>query len=418
MDAPKAFISYSHDSVAHKTWVLKLANDLRANGVDVILDQWDLVPGQDITLFMQRGISECARAILVCSGPYVTKAEKGVGGVGYERLIVTAEMVANIDTTKFIPILRGSRNAKKTPLFLGPRLFIDFETDATYNEKLIELVREIHGQPAIRKPPLGPNPFSGTPKISAPTSTTGSLSLDDKFLDNDWFLGEHRKAIGSFNKMSLTGQMELRSGILHPLLKSQIELLAAMKHSEIRTFGWPIGIILENREEFRPRPHADGIKAEVSISERDRTSFDYWALRSSGDFFLLQSLFEDMRRPKAIFVDTRIVRVTECLMFVESLYRNLGIPPEARVCVRISHRGFAGRELSCASPNRIFYSDKTTIESESVSEISVVLGAMKQTRVEDVRRILEPMFMLFDFFELNAKVYEEIVRNFENGKVV
>jgi hypothetical protein len=106
MDTPTAFISYSQDSLAHKAWVLKLASDLRANGVDVVLDQWDLVPGQDITLFMQRGISECARAILVCSGPYVAKAEKGVGGVGYERLIVTAEMVANIDTTKFIPILR------------------------------------------------------------------------------------------------------------------------------------------------------------------------------------------------------------------------------------------------------------------------------------------------------------------------
>jgi hypothetical protein len=212
--------------------------------------------------------------------------------------------------------------------------------------------------------------------------------------------------------------MELRSGILHSLLKSQIELLAAIKHSEIRTFGWPIGITLENREEFRPRPYADGIKAEVSISERDRTSFDYWALRSSGDFFLLQSLFEDMRKPSAIFFDTRIVRVTECLMFVENLYKQLGVPAEARVGIRISHRGFAGRELSCASPNRIFYSNKTTTENNSTSEITVVLGAMKQTRVDDVRKILEPMFMLFDFFELNVRVYEEIVRKFEGGKVL
>jgi hypothetical protein len=53
--APKAFISYSHDSSTHKDWVLKLASDLRAKGVDVVLDQWDLVPGQDVSLFMQRG---------------------------------------------------------------------------------------------------------------------------------------------------------------------------------------------------------------------------------------------------------------------------------------------------------------------------------------------------------------------------
>jgi len=58
MGAPKAFISYSHDSAGHQTWVLRLASDLRAKGIDVVLDQWDLVPGQDVSLIMQRGISD------------------------------------------------------------------------------------------------------------------------------------------------------------------------------------------------------------------------------------------------------------------------------------------------------------------------------------------------------------------------
>ena len=43
--APKVFVSYSHDSQDHKDWVLKLATRLVANGVDVILDQWDLSLG-------------------------------------------------------------------------------------------------------------------------------------------------------------------------------------------------------------------------------------------------------------------------------------------------------------------------------------------------------------------------------------
>src|ERR1700737_1862846 len=129
MSAPKAFISFSHDSTAHKNWVLKLASDLRAKGVDVVLDQWDLVPGQDVSLFMQRGISEADRVVLVCSSAYVSKSEKGIGGVGYERLIVTAEVVQSIDTRKFIPILRGSAPNRKLPVFLGPRMYIDFEND-------------------------------------------------------------------------------------------------------------------------------------------------------------------------------------------------------------------------------------------------------------------------------------------------
>ena len=139
MSAPKAFISYSHDSTAHKNWVLKLASDLRAKGVDVVLDQWDLVPGQDVSLFMQRGIAEADRVIMICSSDYVTKSEQGVGGVGYERLIVTAEVVNSIDTIKFIPILRGAGRPKKTPSFLGPRMYVDLENDSEYETKLIEL---------------------------------------------------------------------------------------------------------------------------------------------------------------------------------------------------------------------------------------------------------------------------------------
>ena len=39
---PTVFISYSHDSDEHKNWVLQLATRLRSNGVDVILDRWNL----------------------------------------------------------------------------------------------------------------------------------------------------------------------------------------------------------------------------------------------------------------------------------------------------------------------------------------------------------------------------------------
>src|ERR1044071_7214191 len=115
MAAPKTFISYSHDDQAHKDWVRKLATDLRTQGIDVTLDQWDLAPGQDISLFMQQGLAGADRVLMICSAPYVVKAEKGTGGVGFERLIVTADLVRSIDTKKFIPLIRGSRGGTKLP---------------------------------------------------------------------------------------------------------------------------------------------------------------------------------------------------------------------------------------------------------------------------------------------------------------
>ena len=50
MIPPKVFISYSHDSADHKEWVLDFATTLRNRGVDAILDQWDLKPGDDLPL--------------------------------------------------------------------------------------------------------------------------------------------------------------------------------------------------------------------------------------------------------------------------------------------------------------------------------------------------------------------------------
>jgi TIR domain len=416
--SPKAFISYSHDSEAHKAWVLKLGSDLRAIGVDVVLDQWDLAPGQDITLFMQKGIADADRVIMICSSEYVLKAEKGVGGVGFERLIVTYEVVQSIDTTKFIPILRGGDKSKRLPSFLGPRLYIDFENAADYDSNLVDLAREIHNAPAISKPPLGPNPFSGTPStsmVAQPIIPANAPTAVDKSLNNRWFSEEEARAQGLTSKINLAGYMELRANVLHPLSKSQIELLNAIRLSEIRTFGWPIGITLENREEYRPRPHKDGIRAEVSITEGDHISFDYWAARSNGDFYLLQSLFEDRRKPNQVFFDTRVVRVTESLMFLGSLYNKLGVPPETKVEIRVTHGGLNGRYLNSASSNRYVFSRGPANENESTSEIATILGKMNETRVDDVKNLVAPMFMLFDFMEFNAAVYDDIVRNFERG---
>ena len=50
---PKCFISYSHDNEDHKEWVLNLASRLVENGVNVILDQWNLSLGGDLPSFME-----------------------------------------------------------------------------------------------------------------------------------------------------------------------------------------------------------------------------------------------------------------------------------------------------------------------------------------------------------------------------
>jgi len=212
--------------------------------------------------------------------------------------------------------------------------------------------------------------------------------------------------------------MELRFAVHDPLSKSQLDLLNAMQRSQINTFGWPIGVVVDTRDDFKPRPTSDGIHAELSISNdplMGRQSYDYWALRKNGDFYLLQSLFEDMRAQDVIFFNTRIVRVTESLMFASNLYTHLGVPPEERISIRVTHRGLAGRTLT-AIGNRSLMFRKRSIESVSESEIVTVLGTMKQTLVDDVRKLLESLFLLFEFQSFNESIYRDIVRRFEGGE--
>ena len=156
---PKVFISYSHDSPEHKRWVSELAAKLRHIGIDAILDQWDLGLGDDVTRFMERGIVNADRVLVICTDKYVSKANANEGGVGYERMIVNAELVQNLGTDKFIPIIRQASGKEKTPTFLGTRVYADFRNDRQFDAECEKLIRELHKIPIIEKPPLGKNPF-------------------------------------------------------------------------------------------------------------------------------------------------------------------------------------------------------------------------------------------------------------------
>ena len=156
---PSVFVSYTHENPDHKRWVAQLATDLRAYGVDATLDQWDLQLGDDLTLFMEHGIREAARVLLVCTPAYMRKANEGEGGVGYERLVVTGELAQRIDTNKFICVLRLGRKEDAIPTFARTRLYIDFTDDGAYGVSLEQLLRAIHQAPAQPKPPIGVNPF-------------------------------------------------------------------------------------------------------------------------------------------------------------------------------------------------------------------------------------------------------------------
>jgi len=159
MKVPKVFISYSHDTLEHKKWTLELAIRLRNNGIDAIIDQFELTPGDDLPHFMEVNLARADKILMICSETYVNKANDGQGGVGYEKMIITSNLLNGIDENKIIPIIRQN-DIIAVPTFLKTKLYIDFSKESNFEFNYDNLVRTIHNTPIFEKPPIGNNPFA------------------------------------------------------------------------------------------------------------------------------------------------------------------------------------------------------------------------------------------------------------------
>jgi hypothetical protein len=230
--------------------------------------------------------------------------------------------------------------------------------------------------------------------------------------DEEWTRQHRAVAMAGLTKASLKAHMEARFSLAggKPNV-GPAALLKAADSAQIRAFGWPIAVVLD-REDAAPKPRADGISAEVFANHR--LGYDYWALRRNGDFYLLHSLFEDGVRPEAnaVFFDSRIVRVTETLLYCRRLYDRLGLSPTTEVVIEIAHGGISGRVLASADPMRHLSMDRRTMEDRVVTRVQVPLERIESSLTELVKTFLAPVFEVFDFFALSENVLAGIVDKF------
>lgn len=164
---PLVFISYSHDDEEHKQWVKEFAKTLVKNGVDVAFDQWDVHFGDDLPKFMERGVRDSTRVLMICTEKYVAKANDGSGGVGYEAMIVTGELVRNLGVAKFIPVIRQKDGKSEVPTSVSTRRYVNFSEGLDVDAAMRELLHDLHQVPPD-KPSLGKSPFSTS--VPAPSA--------------------------------------------------------------------------------------------------------------------------------------------------------------------------------------------------------------------------------------------------------
>lgn len=172
---PNVFISYAWESEELKKWVKQLAIDLRKNGINATIDQWTMIPGDQMTHFMEKSIRENTYILIVCTPVYKMKSEDRMGGGGYEGDIMTSEVAANSNHRKFIPILKyGSKN-ESLPSWLAGKYYVDLSTSSLYEHNFEDLLTTIFDSREVA-PDLGliPNRFRQS-ALTARSSSTGDI---------------------------------------------------------------------------------------------------------------------------------------------------------------------------------------------------------------------------------------------------
>lgn len=158
----KAFISYSWDNDDHKNWVRDLGARLRGDGVNITLDQWHLIPGDQLPEFMERAVRESDYVLIICTHKYKERSNNRQGGVGYEGDIITAEFMAARNHRKFIPILRQQSWAESAPNWLSGKYYIDLSSSPYPQKYYDDLLTTLLG--TREKAP----PVTATPKVETP----------------------------------------------------------------------------------------------------------------------------------------------------------------------------------------------------------------------------------------------------------
>ncbi|MEZ2369589.1 toll/interleukin-1 receptor domain-containing protein [Bacillus sp. RCC_6_1] len=129
--APKVFISYAWTSHDYQEKVVALATRLMENGIEVIIDVWDLKPGNNMYAFMESMVTDSTidKVLVLCNKTYADKAENYVGGVGTETQIIGPKMYNKVKQETFIPVIleREESGIDYIPVHMVGSIYIDLD---------------------------------------------------------------------------------------------------------------------------------------------------------------------------------------------------------------------------------------------------------------------------------------------------
>ena len=151
----KVFISYSHDSQAHRDFVRGVADQLRRGGLECVIDQYiNGFPPEGWLRWMEDQVEVADFVLMVCTETYLRRYRghetDGGRGVTFEGVVISQTLYdAYYRNTKFVPVLPEGGDFEYVPLPLKQYSTYMLPTD--YDN----LYRYLTGQPEHIAPPVG-----------------------------------------------------------------------------------------------------------------------------------------------------------------------------------------------------------------------------------------------------------------------
>lgn len=143
--APKVFLSHASEDKAR--FVIEFATKLRAQGIDVWLDRWEMLPGDSlVNKIFEEGLKNAQAVIVVLSSFSVSKP--------WVREELNVSVVKRINEgSKIIPVVLDDC---EVPTSLSATVWERIKDINSYESELNRVVMSIHGhseKPALGKPP-------------------------------------------------------------------------------------------------------------------------------------------------------------------------------------------------------------------------------------------------------------------------
>lgn len=161
----RVLISYAHESAEHRARIRKLADQLRAHGIDAMIDQYEPHPAEGWPQWMERQIENSDFVLLVFTETYqrraVGKEEPGRGlGVAWEADLIREELYDSPHhNERFIPVVfDASHQQFITKKLKAVTRYVLDEQDlnaTSEDNQYAMLYRHMTGQPLVAKPELG-----------------------------------------------------------------------------------------------------------------------------------------------------------------------------------------------------------------------------------------------------------------------